>query len=88
LLKATIKQAPARNLVMSPSGDYRPAFYETHAVRRNRSSPGDHIPGSFQFNNSRISSRGAAICQSVVLARMGAALTYPHDAGGMDRGRD
>jgi CubicO group peptidase (beta-lactamase class C family) len=46
------KQATVRDLLMSRSGIYHPAAYETADIRQNRPARGSHAPGSFWFYNN------------------------------------
>jgi CubicO group peptidase (beta-lactamase class C family) len=46
------RQATARDLLMSRSGIYHPAAYETARIREQRPARGSHAPGSFWFYNN------------------------------------
>lgn len=51
-LTAAEKQATVRDLLMSRSGVYHPAAYETADIRRKRPARGSHAPGTFWFYNN------------------------------------
>lgn len=51
-LTETEKQATVRDLLMSRSGVYHPAAYETADIKRKRPARGSHEPGSFWFYNN------------------------------------
>lgn len=51
-LTATEKQATVRDLLMSRSGVYHPAAYETADIKRKRPARGSYEPGSFWFYNN------------------------------------
>lgn len=46
------KRATVRDLLMSRSGIYHPAAYETADIKRKRPARGSHAPGSFWFYNN------------------------------------
>ena len=51
-LTASEKQATVRDLLMSRSGVYHPAAYETADIKRKRPPRGSHEPGTFWFYNN------------------------------------
>jgi CubicO group peptidase (beta-lactamase class C family) len=51
-LTAEEKAATVRDLLMSRSGIYHPAAYETADIKRRRPARGSHPPGSFWFYNN------------------------------------
>ncbi|MGN7773657.1 serine hydrolase domain-containing protein [Phyllobacterium sp. 22552] len=51
-LTETEKQATVRDLLMSRSGVYHPAAYETADIKRKRPARGSHEPSSFWFYNN------------------------------------
>lgn len=51
-LTETEKSATVRDLLMSRSGVYHPAAYETKDIKRKRPARGSHAPGTFWFYNN------------------------------------
>ncbi|MBX3580698.1 MAG: serine hydrolase [Rhizobiaceae bacterium] len=51
-LTETEKNATVRDLLMSRSGVYHPAAYETKDIKRKRPARGSHAPGTFWFYNN------------------------------------